>query len=118
MNDAETQTSSDATGLSFTVGGIQTSIGVDPACGPDVAYIFTNDPNTGMYTSGAAIVNFVASSTVDDVYDLFFAGKTIKDHGDEYLDVINRLPVVDNQLEAIEILEFFRRQMFPESDEK
>lgn len=77
------------------------------------AYQFNPDPNIGVFKGG-----FIQNSTIDDIYELFFEGKTIKENGDEFLDVIKRLPKMSGQLDAIETLEFFRRQFFPDEDEK
>lgn len=107
---------------SVTIGGNKYLIGVDlgsPA-GDAPAFTFVNDTDTGFYSSGAGTISFsIGNSSVDDVYDLFFKGKTIKDNSEEYMEVIMRLPGIEQQqLDAIETLEFFRRQFFPEPDEK
>jgi hypothetical protein len=118
MNENDTEISVGGTKTFSEAGSV--IIGVD--FGEELAVpalSFTNDTDTGMWRSSGSSISFsIGNSSVDDVYDLFFKGKTIKDNSDEYMDVIMRLPGVEqSQLDAIETLEFFRKQFFPEGDE-
>lgn len=85
--------------------------------------------DTGFYTSSSGTISFSVGgtktfdlevpTTVDDVYKLYFEGKTMKKDTAEYKAVIEKLKWVKGEgLKMVEAWEFFRRQLFPEDDEQ
>ena len=81
------------------------------------AYTFKNDSDTGLYMkSNQPAISFVLSEAVlpatsAELMDLYIQGKDVIKDKKEYIDIILRLPYVDNDnLKAVEVFERWKKK--------